>query len=279
MLDEHDCRDDIDRLAELRHPQVDHQWTYHINSAKGTVLPPNTYRDALRHRLGCTFLPEADTRQCCKQALDVQCVRAGCCPKAQATQGHYAIARTVFQVAKTIDHSTTKEEVTTGEVTTGPDRLRPGDIVTGVIDGQRVAIDVGLTSQARRTPIDPVHQYAIDKVAKYRHLIDGEMWRAGLLFRAAIWSQKGRPGRDAREVVDGLSNLTHKYIPGTNKTDVRKRLTHEISVHCQIRIVNMINACIPPPSGQAAWICLGQDNNPLTNSPHTSDDDGDDGSS
>ena len=85
------------------------------------------------------------------------------------------------------------------------------------------------------------------------------MRREELLFRAASWSQEGRPSRDAREVLDGLSNMTHKHQPGTDKTELRKRLTYEISVQCQTGLVNMIHACIQRPSGQAAWICLGID--------------------
>ena len=134
-------------------------------------------------------------------------------------------------------------------------------VLGAVIDGQRVAIDVGLTSQARRTPQDLVHQYAFDKVHKYGRLIEGEMRRAGLVFRAAIWSQEGRPGRDAREVVDGLTNMAHKHQPGTIKTDIRQRLTHEIAVQCQIRLANLVNAGLPTPTGQSAWICLGLDTN------------------
>ena len=127
--------------------------------------------------------------------------------------------------------------------------------------------------QARRTPQGPVHQYALDKVHKYRHLIEGEMRREGLVFRAAIWSQEGRPGRDAREVVDGLTNMTHKHQPGTIKTDIRQRLTHEIAVQCQIRLANMINACLPTPTGQAAWIYLGLDTNSPDNITQSSDED------
>ena len=132
----------------------------------------------------CSELPATTECDISGHVMGVQCAHAGCCAKAAATRGHYAIARTLLHVAKTIDPSTTKEEVATG-----PDRLRPGDIVTGVaIDGQRVAIDVGVTSQARRTPLDLVYQYAIGKINKYRHLIDGEMRREGLLSKAAVWS-------------------------------------------------------------------------------------------
>ena len=96
---------------------------------KGTVLPATTYRTALRHRLGCMFLPEVDLCHCCKKnPLDVHCVHAGCCAKAEAARGHYAVARTLFQVAQTINPSITKEEIATGL-----DRLRLGNVVTGVV--------------------------------------------------------------------------------------------------------------------------------------------------
>ena len=152
------------------------------------------------------LFPEGDTCHCCNKTLDVQCVHAGCCAKAEATRGHYAIARTIFQVAKTIDPSTTKEEVATGS-----DRLRPGGIATGtVIDGHRVAIDVGVASQAQRPQGGPIRNYVNLKLNTHRHVIDHEFRNEGISFRAAVWSQEGRPGRDAREVIDGLARHTEK---------------------------------------------------------------------
>ena len=47
-LEEHKDVDNIDRLAELRHPQVDHQWLYRVGPSTGTVTPPDT-KEALRH--------------------------------------------------------------------------------------------------------------------------------------------------------------------------------------------------------------------------------------
>jgi len=32
--------DDIERINELRHPQVHHQWIYHIDHSEGTGLTP-----------------------------------------------------------------------------------------------------------------------------------------------------------------------------------------------------------------------------------------------
>ena len=72
-----------------------------------------------------------------------------------------------MQWPKTDDPTTTREE-TFGE----SQRLRPGDIITNaVIDGRRVAIDVGITSQAKQTQGDPIQYYANSKFAKYRRTI------------------------------------------------------------------------------------------------------------
>ena len=133
--------DEIERISELRHPQVHHQWTHHIDPTQGTVLAPDLFRDAIRHRLGCQFLPEATTCHCCGKLLDVQCVHAGCCATSEATRGHDAVARAITAVAKTIDPTTSREE-TFGDT----HRLRPGDIITNVVvEGRRLAIDVGIT--------------------------------------------------------------------------------------------------------------------------------------
>ena len=103
-LEEHEARDDIERLAELRHPHVDHQWLYHIDPSAGTVLPPGVYQDALCHRLGCRFIPETTTCHCCNKHLGAQCIHAGCCAAAEATQGHYAVSRTLFALKGRPDH-------------------------------------------------------------------------------------------------------------------------------------------------------------------------------
>ena len=39
-----EATDDIDRLNELRHPEVHHQWIYHIDHTEGTVLPQTSTR-------------------------------------------------------------------------------------------------------------------------------------------------------------------------------------------------------------------------------------------
>ncbi len=99
-------RDGIDRLAELRHPQVDHQCGPTILTSLASIVPPpDKYNDAPRHRLGCMFIPEAITCHCCKQLADAQCVHAGRCATSEASRGHYAVARTLLAVANTINPS------------------------------------------------------------------------------------------------------------------------------------------------------------------------------
>ena len=217
--------------------------------------PPDIYRDAIRHRLGCQFLPVATTCHCGGKLFDVQCVHAGCCATSEATRGHYAVVRAITAVAKTIDPTTSREE-TFGDT----QRLRPGDVITNaVLDGRRMAIDVGVTSQAKRTQGDPIQDYEYKGINKYRQVIYNELLPEGTCFRAAIWTQEGRPGKDAIEVIEGLARQAEKYLPGAQKKDVRERLRHEITTQLQTRIVKMIRTCIPPPQGQQAWLCLGSD--------------------
>ena len=160
--------------------------------------------------------------------------------------------RAITAVAKTIDPTTSR-----GEMFGDAQRLRPGDIITNAVpDGRRVAIDVGITSQAKLSQGDPIQDYANTKFSKYKRIIQNELHPDGISFRVAIWSQEGRPGRDAHEVIEGLPYQAEKYIPGSNKK-VRERLRHEITTQLQSRIVSMIRACIPPPTGQQAWLCLG----------------------
>ena len=81
------------------------------------------------------------------------------------------MARALLAVAKAVGPSTTREE-TFG----GSQRLRPGDLITGaVLDGRRVAIDVGVNSQAQRAPGDPIQNYVNLKLNKYRHIIKNEL--------------------------------------------------------------------------------------------------------
>ena len=197
----------------------------------------------------------------------MQCVHAGCWAISEATRGHYAVVRAIAAVAKTIDPTTSREE-TFGDI----QRLRPGDVITNaVLDGRRMAIDVGVTSQAKRTQGDPIQDYELKQVSKYRHVIYNKLLPEGTCFRAAIWSQEGRPGKDAIEVIEGLARQAEKYLPGAQKKDVRERLRHEITTQLQVGIVKMIRTCISPPQGQQAWLCLGSDDDPDSYDVLTSD--------
>ena len=80
-----------------------------------------------------------------------------------------------------------------------------------------MAIDVGITSQAKRTQGDPIQHYATSKLSKYRRIIENELQPDGISFRAAIWSQEGRPGKDAHEVIEGLAYQAEKYVLGASK--------------------------------------------------------------
>ena len=99
--------------TDLQHSDTRRSTTSVFTTAtplKGTVLPPDVHQDALRHRLGSQFIPEATTCHCCARLLDVKCIRAGCCATVEATRAYYAVARTLLAVANAVDPSTTREE-------------------------------------------------------------------------------------------------------------------------------------------------------------------------
>ena len=77
-------------------------------------------------------------------------------------------------------------------------------IANAVLDGRRVAIDVGIASEAKRTQGDPIQDSAQIKLHKHRFPIHNELLPKGISFRAAIWTQDC-PGKDVCEVIEGLS--------------------------------------------------------------------------
>ena len=134
-----------------------------------------------------------------------------------------------------IDPTTTKEEIAPGMT-----RVRPGGITTSaVLDGKTVPIDIGITSQAQGTPGDPVHNNATSDTTRITER------------RTSVQSSNMEPGgQDAQELINGVANMS-KNTPGAKANSVR-RLQHEISIQCHIRLVSMIQACIPPPTGEGA---------------------------
>ena len=162
---------------------------------------------------------------------------------------------------KTSSPPTTKEEVATL-----PDRMRPGDITTGIVVATWAS-----HLKPQESPIDLEHPYATQHATTYNSRIGCDTQQEGIFFSGAIQSQEGRPGTDASEVMYGLANMAHTYPPGPSANDVRRRLNHKIRTQCQVRLVSMIRASIPPPEGQSAWVCLGVNENHPDDTPDTPD--------
>ena len=49
-----------------------------------------------------------------------------------------------------------------------------------------------------------MQDYANHKINQYRHVFEHDLRNAGIACRAEVLTQEGRPGRDAREVINGL---------------------------------------------------------------------------
>ena len=104
-----------------------------------------------------------------------------------------------------------------------------------------------------------MHELAIQIVTKYKQLIEGEFQREGIAFRAAILSQAGRPGKDAREVVEALARMADTNAhPGPTHAKLDEDLTMEsIPNSSFIWSECYVCTCIPPPRGETALVCRG----------------------
>ena len=165
------------------------------------------------------------------------------------------MARQIYALARTADPTTVREEAAPGD-----DKQRPGDVVSNAfLLGRRTAVDVGICSQDSTRPGDPAVHYAVAKRRKYQGVIERCYSREGIAFRAAIFTQEGRPGNDARDILDGLANAVTSGGTDGRMKRVRKRLAHEVTVQIQARLAKMIHACLQPPRGDAARVIFGGD--------------------
>ena len=74
----------LERLKDLRHPQVSHKWLWHMDSRRGSVMTACDYVIGAQLRLGAR-IHEGNT-QCrlCGVAMDPQLVHSECCEAAGA---------------------------------------------------------------------------------------------------------------------------------------------------------------------------------------------------
>ena len=180
--------DQLQRLKELRHPEVSHQWLWHLDSRSGSVLTEADYVTCFQKRLGARVLEGEVACRLCGIQLDPVMEHCETCATPEATHGHYAVVRALVDRLRLADASITTEPQ---GLTSTQDR--PADILTtAAVPGRSAALDVCIASpNAAGAAGDAAEAAFRRKLRRYRDAIP-ELAAAGIAFRPLVWTADGR---------------------------------------------------------------------------------------
>ena len=247
------AENDLRRLRELRHPETDHQWLWHVDPSLGTVLPREDFKRATQARLGAHFLQAPSTCGLCGALMDTKMGHYGCCAPAERTKGHYFITKCLMPFVLEVDSGATMEEQGLSWAEPG---ARPGDITTTALGGLvTTAMDVTVASQDAAGASDDCCATAYRrKLARYAAVIaswEGESRE----FQPLVWSQEGRPHNMTTETLTRLATALTR-IRGGSVPLVLKRITREVGTQLALRRSRMIQRLFPaldPDSWRARY--------------------------
>ena len=115
----------LERLRDLRHPEVSHRWLWNLDSKAGSVLAQPDYVLDVQKRLGARIFNGSATCHLCGAPLDPCLSHAETCALAEATRGHYACVRALVNGFRPADPSVTTEPRGLTDA-----QSRPADIFT-----------------------------------------------------------------------------------------------------------------------------------------------------
>jgi hypothetical protein len=263
----------LERLKELRHPEVSHRWLWHLDPADGAVLCQADYVVNIQKRLGAR-LQEGDV-QCrlCGAVLDPQLEHSEVCALAEATRGHYACVRVLVEGFRLTDPSVTTEA--RGLTST---QARPADILTNAaVPGRSAALDVCIASpNAAAAQGDAAEAAFRRKLRHYRHVIP-ELASAGIVFRPLVWTADGRPHPAAVRTLRYASNrAAGQGNEQVKSTQLRARWRHEMMIAILRRRAAMARSVVPRPSRRAEWLLTGLAEDGVTGAGRSAQIDADD---
>ena len=245
----------LQRLQELRHPQVSHQWLWHLDSHRGAVLTQSDYVSCVQKRLGAQCYQGDESCRLCGSPLDPQLNHSEVCATAEATRGHYACVRALVEGLRLAD----------GAVTTEPRGLtstqaRPADILTtAAVPGRSAALDVCIASPDAAAAQEDAAEAAFQrKLHHYRHVIP-ELAAAGIAFRPMIWTADGRPHPAATRTLHFAAKQAVNRGAGSSSTPkaLVRRWQNEVQIAIMRRRAAMARAVLPRPSDRAMWLLTG----------------------
>ena len=177
-------------MDDLAHLECDHGWLWNLSKYRGPVLHPAQYVEAVRVLLGAAGPDEpGPCRRCGRELLDPAGSHAHCCSLGEATRGHPAVARQVFEVAK---HCDPAAELEAPGLIPGTD-LRPADVLTGACGHGLAALDVVIASpDALHAGKDCTTTMYAAKIANYA-MHEAALGVQNITYQPLICSAYGRP--------------------------------------------------------------------------------------
>jgi hypothetical protein len=245
----------LDRLRELRHPEVSHSWLWHLDSSSGSVLAQVDYIANVQKRLGARCHDGVGPCRLCGAPLDPQLEHSETCATAEATRGHYACVRAVVAGLRLADASITTEPQGLTDTQT-----RPADILTtAAVPGRSAALDVCVASPNAAIAVrDAAEAAFLRKLRRYRREIP-QLRAAGIIYRPLVWTADGRPHPAAtRTLKFAAEQAANRSSENANAASLMRRWRHEIQVAIMRRRAAMGRAVLSRPSARALWLLTGQ---------------------
>ena len=245
----------LERLRDLRHPEVSHQWLWHLDSRTGTVLAQTDYIACVQKRLGARIFEGTATCRLCGAPLDTQLHHSENCSTAEATRGHYACVRVLVEGFRLADPATTTEPRGLSD-----SMARPADILTNAaVPGRGAALDICVASSNAAAALGDAAEAAFRrKLRRYRDIIP-QLAQAGIAFRPLVWTADGRPHPAATRTLQYAAGIAaaREGGAGISATSLLRRWRHELQVAIQRRRAAMARAVVPQLSARATWLLTG----------------------
>ena len=244
----------LDRLKELRHPEVSHKWLWHLNPRTGSVLSQADYVINVQKRLGAEIIDDIIICYQCGDVVDMSLEHSETCAIGEATKGHYACVRALCDGLRLADAA-----VTTEPKGLASNMARPADILTtAAVPGRRAALDVCVSSPNAAAAGGDAAQSAFDrKMDKYKDILP-ELKEAGVVFRPMIWTADARPHPAATRTLKYAASIAvRKCHAQTKEADLVSRWKHEITVAVARRRAAMARAVLPQNTDIEDWLLVG----------------------
>ena len=243
----------VQRLQELRHPEVSHQWLWHLDSRSGSVLSDADYVACVLKRLGARALEGEKLCRVCGSQLDPVLEHSETCALGEATRGHYACVRAVVDGLRLADSN----------VSTEPQGLtstmeRPADIfTTAAVPGRSAALDLCIASTNAASARGDAAEAAFRR--KLRHYRDAipELAEAGIAFRPLVWTADGRPHPAATRTLCYAAGQAAQRGGEGGSAQLLRRWKYEVQINIMRRRAAMSRAVLPEMSARDAWLLRG----------------------